>query len=391
VAVGEALDPLDPVGVDAELTDEERGWRDRTRDFVAGHVLPDVERWHDDEHFPRELAVPLGELGVLGMHLEGHGCAGASATAYGLTCLELEAGDSGLRSFVSVQGSLAMYALRRFGSDEHQRTWLPPMAAGAAIGCFGLTEPTAGSNPAQMTTAARRVRGDWVLDGHKRWSTNGIIADVAIVWARTDDGVRGFVVPTDTPGFAATPITGKRSLRVSAASELHLDGVRLPAGAALPGAVGMGGPLACLDEARFGVLWGAMGAARACYAAAVGHARSREQFGRPIGGFQLVQGKLVDMAVELSKGVVLALHLARRKEAGALAHQQTSVGKLNNTREAVRIAHAARTILGGDGVTDRFPVMRHLVNLESVLTYEGTEEMHTLILGEAITGQRALT
>jgi glutaryl-CoA dehydrogenase len=391
VAVGDPIDPLDLLGIDAQLTDEERGWRDRTRAFVAEHVLPDVERWHDDERFPVELAKPLGELGVLGMHLEGHGCAGASATSYGLTCLELEAGDSGLRSFVSVQGSLAMYALHRFGSEEQQRTWLPRMAAGEAIGCFGLTEPTAGSNPAQMTTAARRDGDDWVVDGHKRWSTNGIVADVAIVWAQTDDGVRGFVIPTDTPGFSATPITGKWSLRLSAASELHLDGVRLPAGAVLPEVVGMRGPLSCLNEARFGVLWGAMGAARSCYAAAVEHAQAREQFGQPIGGFQLVQGKLVDMAVELNKGILLALHLGRRKDAGALAHQQTTIGKLNNTREAIRIARTARTVLGGDGVTDRFPVMRHSMNLESVLTYEGTEEMHTLILGEAITGLRAFT
>ena len=389
--MGEPIDPLDLIGVDAELSDGERGWRDRTRTFVDEHVLPDVERWHDDEHFPRELAKPLGQLGVLGMHLEGYGCSGASATSYGLTCLELEAGDSGLRSFVSVQGSLVMYALWRFGSEEQRQTWLPRMAAGEAIGCFGLTEPTAGSNPAQLTTAARRDGDDWVIDGHKRWSTNGIVADVAIVWAQTDDGVRGFVIPTDAPGFSATPITGKRSLRVSAASELHLDGVRLPADAVLPEVVGMRGPLSCLNEARFGVLWGAMGAARSCYAVAVEHATTREQFGQPIGGFQLVQAKLVDMAVELQKGILLALHLGRRKDAGVLAHQQTSIGKLNNTREAIRIARTARTVLGGDGVTDRFPVMRHSMNLDSVLTYEGTEEMHTLIVGEAITGLRAFT
>ncbi|CAN5919718.1 acyl-CoA dehydrogenase family protein [soil metagenome] len=389
--MGESVDPLDLVGIEELLHDDERDWRDRTRAFVAEHVLDEVEAWHDREHFPVELARPMGELGLLGMHLQGHGCAAASAVSYGLACMELEAGDSGLRSFVSVQGSLAMYALSRFGSDDQRDTWLPRMAAGEAIGCFGLTESAAGSNPAQMRTSARRDGDDWILDGHKRWSTNGIVADVAIVWAQTDAGVRGFVVPTDTDGFSSTPITGKRSLRVSAASELHLDEVRLPADAALPDADGMGGPLSCLNEARFGVLFGALGAARSCYATAVEHARSREQFGRPIGGFQLTQAKLVDMALELTKATLLAVHLGRRKDAGVLAHQQTSVGKLNNTREAIAIARAARGILGGDGVTDRYPVMRHMQNLESVLTYEGTEEMHTLILGEAITGLRAFT
>ncbi|MBW3603579.1 MAG: acyl-CoA dehydrogenase family protein [Actinobacteria bacterium] len=389
--MGEPIDPLDPVGVDELLRDDERSWRDRTRAFVADHVLAHVEAWHDAETFPVELVRPMGDLGLLGMHLQDPGCAGASAVSYGLACMELEAGDSGLRSFVSVQGSLAMYALSRFGSDAHRGAWLPRMAAGEAIGCFGLTEPTAGSNPAQMRTSARRDGSDWVLDGHKRWSTNGIVADVAIVWAQTDDGVRGFVIPTDTDGFSSTPITGKRSLRASAASELHLDEVRLPADAVLPDAIGMGGPLSCLNEARYGVLWGALGAARSCYAAALEHATSREQFGRPIGGFQLTQAKLVDMALELVKGTLLALHLGRRKDAGELAHQQTSVGKLNNTREAIAIARTARGILGGDGVTDRFPVMRHMQNLESVLTYEGTEEMHTLILGETITGLRAFT
>jgi glutaryl-CoA dehydrogenase len=389
--VNEATDPLDLVDVDGQLADDERGWRDRVRSFVADHVLDQAEQWHEREHFPTELVRPLAKLGVLGMHLRGHGCAAAGAVSYGLACLELEAGDSGVRSFVSVQGSLVMYALWRFGSEEHKARWLPRMAAGEAVGCFGLTEPLAGSNPAEMRTSARRDRDDWILDGHKRWSTNGTVADVAIVWARTDEGVRGFVVPTDTPGFSATPINGKRSLRMSAASELHMDQVRLPGAAALPEVVGMRGPLSCLNEARFGVLWGALGAARACYAAAVDHARHREQFGKPIGAFQLTQSKLVDMALELNKGMLLALHLGRRKDAGTLTHQQTSAGKLNNTREAIRIARAARGVLGGDGVTDRFPVMRHMQNLESVLTYEGTEEMHTLILGEAITGLRAYT
>jgi len=387
--VGEPIDPIDLVGADALLTDEERGWRDRTRALVVAHVLDDVERWHDEERFPPELVAPIARAGLLGMHLTGYGCAGASATSYGLACMELEAGDSGIRSFVSVQGSLAMYALHHFGSAAQKERWLPRMAAGEAIGCFGLTEPTAGSNPSEMRTRARRDGADWILDGHKRWSTNGTVADVAIVWAHTDDGVRGFVVPTDADGFSATPITGKRSLRVSVASELHLDGVRMPGAAALPGATGMRGPLRCLNEARFGIAFGALGAARTCLETAVAHATGREQFGRPIGGFQLTQAKLVDMALELNKGVLLALHLGRRKDAGALTDQQTSIGKLNSSRAALEIARTARGILGGDGITDRFPVMRHMQNLETVLTYEGTAEVHTLILGEAITGLRA--
>jgi glutaryl-CoA dehydrogenase len=389
--VGAPIDPIDLVGVDALLSDEERGWRDRTRDVVRAHVLDDIEGWHDREHFPTALIEPIAAAGLLGMHLDGYGCSGASAVSYGLACMELEAGDSGVRSFVSVQGSLAMYALWRYGSDQQKDTWLPDMAAGRAVGCFGLTEPTAGSNPSQMRTRARRDGDDWILDGHKRWSTNGTIADVAVVWAHTDGGVRGFVVPTDVDGFASTPITGKRSLRVSAASELHLDGVRLPGDAVLPGAEGMSGPLRCLEEARYGIVWGALGAARSCLESAVAHATAREQFGRPIGAFQLTQAKLVDMALELNKGLLLALHLGRRKDDGDLVHQQTSLGKLNSTREALDIARTARGILGGDGITDRFPVMRHMQNLETVVTYEGTAEMHTLIVGEAITGLRAFT
>jgi glutaryl-CoA dehydrogenase len=389
--VGAAIDPIDLVGVDALLSDHERDWRDRTRELVRTRVLDDVEAWHDREHFPTELIAPIAAAGLLGMHLDGYGCAGASAVSYGLACMELEAGDSGVRSFVSVQGSLAMYALWRYGSDEHKDRWLPDMAAGRAVGCFGLTEPEAGSNPSQMRARARRDGDDWILDGHKRWSTNGTIADVAIVWAHTDDGVRGFVVPTDADGFTSTPITGKRSLRVSAASELHLDAVRLPGAAVLPGAEGMSGPLRCLEEARFGIVWGALGAARSCLETAVAHATTREQFGRPIGAFQLTQAKLVDMALELNKGLLLALHLGRRKDHGDLGHQQTSLGKLNSTREALAIARIARGILGGDGITDRFPVMRHMQNLETVITYEGTAEMHTLIVGEAITGLRAFT
>ncbi|HEX6256169.1 MAG TPA: acyl-CoA dehydrogenase family protein [Euzebyales bacterium] len=389
--MGAPIDPIDLVDVDALLSGDERRWRDSTRELVHAHVLDDVEAWHDREHFPTELIEPIAAAGLLGMHLDGYGCAGASAVSYGLACMELEAGDSGIRSFVSVQGSLAMHALWRYGSDEQKDRWLPDMASGRAVGCFGLTEPTAGSNPAQMRTRARRDGGDWILDGHKRWSTNGTIADVAIVWAHTDDGVRGFVVPAEADGFASMPITGKRSLRVSAASELHLDGVRLPGAAVLPGAEGMSGPLHCLEEARYGIVWGALGAARSCLEAAVAHATTREQFGRPIGAFQLTQAKLVDMALELSKGLLLAVHLGRRKDAGDLVHVQTSLGKLNSTREALEIARTARSILGGDGITDRFPVMRHMQNLETVITYEGTAEMHTLIVGEAMTGLRAFT
>ena len=386
-----SIDPLDVLDVDALLTDDERALRGEVHAFVRDHVLDDIETWYADGVFPRHLIGALGKLGVLGMHLDGYGCAGRSAVSYGLACLELEAGDSGLRSFVSVQGSLAMYPIRRYGSEEHKQRWLPAMAAGDVVGCFALTEPTAGSNPAQMRTSARRDGSDWVLDGHKRWSTNASIADVAVVWAQTDDGVRGFVVPTDTPGVSTPPITNKHSLRASVSSELRLDGVRLPADAALPGAEGLSGPLSCLNEARFGIVWGALGAARACYAAALEHARSREQFGRPIGAFQLTQAKLVDMVVELDKGMLLALHLGRMKDGGTLRHEQVSHGKLNNVREALAIARTARTILGAEGVTTDQPVMRHMANLESVLTYEGTSEVHILALGKALTGFSAFT
>jgi len=327
---------------------------------------------------------------VLGMHLEGYGCAGASATAYGLTCMELEAGDSGVRSLVSVQGSLAMYAIHAFGSEEQKQEWLPRMAAGEAVGCFGLTEPDAGSDPGSMRTRARQdASGDWVLDGRKMWITNGTIADVAVVWAGTDEGFRGFVVPTDTPGFSAPEIEHKLSLRASVTSELVLDGVRLPASAVLPEVTGLRGPLGCLNEARFGIVWGSMGAARSSYATAVRYAREREQFGRPIGGFQLTQQKLADMAVELSKGVLLALHLGRLKDRGLLRPEQVSIGKLNNVREALEICRSARTVLGANGISLEYPVIRHMNNLESVLTYEGTHEVHTLVVGQALTGESA--
>jgi glutaryl-CoA dehydrogenase len=381
--------PMDFLDLDRLLSEEERLIRDTTRSFVADKVLPEIAGWFERGHFPRELAKELGDLGLLGMHLEGYGCAGTNAVSYGLACLELEAGDSGFRSFVSVQGSLAMFPIWRFGSEEQKRRWLPPMAAGEVVGCFGLTEPDFGSNPAGMRTSARRDGGDWVLDGTKMWITNGGIADLAVVWARAEDGVRGFLVPTDTPGFSARDIDRKLSLRASVTSELVLDGCRLPGDAVLPDVQGMRGPLSCLNEARYGIVWGAMGAARACFASALEYATTRVQFDRPIGGFQLTQQKLADMLVELSKGTLLALHLGRMKDDGRLTAEQVSLGKLNNVREALAIARAARTILGANGVTLEYPVIRHANNLESVLTYEGTSEVHSLILGQALTGLSA--
>jgi glutaryl-CoA dehydrogenase len=383
-------EPLDLIGIDALLSDEERAIRDAAREWVADRILPEVDDWYERAVFPgRELAKELGALGFLGMHLDGYGCAGASATMYGLACLELEAGDSGLRSFVSVQGSLAMYAIHAFGSEEQRQEWLPRMAAGEAIGCFGLTEPDAGSDPGAMRTRARRDGDDWIVSGTKMWITNGTVADVSVVWAHTDDGVRGFLVPADTPGFTANDIHRKLSLRASVTSELVLDEVRLPADAALPGVTGLKGPLSCLNEARYGIVWGVMGAARACFSAALDYAKTREQFGKPIGSFQLTQKKLADMALELNKGTLLALHLGRMKDEGRLRPEHVSVGKLNNTREALAIARLSRSILGANGVTLEYPIMRHMTNLESVITYEGTEEIHTLVVGHTLTGLRA--
>ena len=382
-------DPLDFLDLDHLLSEEERLIRDTTRAFVTDRILPEVAGWFERGELPRELAKELGDLGLLGMHLEGYGCAGTNAVSYGLACLELEAGDSGARSFVSVQGSLAMFPIWRYGSEEQKRRWLPPMAAGEVVGCFGLTEPDFGSNPAGMRTSARRDGGDWVLNGTKMWITNGGIADVAVVWARTDDGVRGFLVPAGTPGFSTRDIGRKLSLRASVTSELVLEDCRLPGDAVLPEVRGMRGPLSCLNEARFGIIWGSMGAARACFQSALEYATTRVQFDRPIGGFQLTQQKLADMLVELSKGTLLALHLGRMKDEGRLAPEQVSLGKLNNVREALAIARAARTILGANGVTLEYPVIRHANNLESVLTYEGTSEVHSLILGQAVTGLSA--
>jgi glutaryl-CoA dehydrogenase len=372
--------------VDALLSADELEWKGVAREFATTRILPHIEQDFEDAHFRAELVPALGAAGLLGMHLEGYGCAGASAVSYGLACLELEAADSGWRTFVSVQGSLAMTAVHRFGSEEQKQRWLPRMAAGEAIGCFALTEPTGGSDPASMETRARRDGDDWVLDGRKRWIGLASVAEVAVVWAQTDDGVRGFLVPTSTPGFTAEPIGGKLSMRASIQCDLFLDDCRLPADAILPGASGLSGPFSCLNEARFGIIWGSMGAARSCLEAAIARSRTREVFGAPIGARQLVQERLADMLVEYEKGVLLALHIGRRKDAGALSHAQISVGKLNNVREAIAIASAARTILGGDGITNEFPVMRHLANLESVRTYEGTDDIHTLILGRELTG-----
>ncbi|HEU4526456.1 MAG TPA: acyl-CoA dehydrogenase family protein [Actinomycetota bacterium] len=387
--MGVEIDPLDFLDIDRSLSDEERAIRDAVRDFVRGEILPGIEEWFEQAVFPREVAKGLADLGLLGMHLTGYGCLGANAVSYGLACRELEAGDSGFRSFVSVQGSLCMFPIHAYGSDEQKDRWLPPMARGEAIGCFGLTEPDAGSDPAKMRMHAKRDGSDWILSGTKMWITNGSIADVAIVWANSDEGVLGFLVPTDTPGFSSQDIHRKLSLRASVTSELILDDVRLPADAVLPGVRGMRGPLSCLTEARYGIVWGSMGAARACFGSALSYAKDRVQWGRPIAGFQLTQRKLTDMALEIDKGMLLALHLGRMKDEGRLAPQHVSMGKLNNVRVALEIAREARSILGANGITLEYPVIRHMNNLESVYTYEGTNEIHTLIVGEALTGLRA--
>jgi glutaryl-CoA dehydrogenase len=385
-----ATSPLELLAVDHLVADDERDLQKAVRHFVDERVRPEVADWYDTGRIPaRELTRELGELGVLGMHLDGYGCAGTSATAYGLACLELEAGDSGIRSLVSVQGSLAMFAIHHHGSEEQKEEWLPRMARGEAIGCFGLTEPDAGSDPAAMRTHARRDGDDWVLDGTKMWITNGTVADVAVVWARTDDGIRGFVVPTDTPGFTATEVPRKLSLRASVTAELVLDGVRLPSDAMLPGPTGLSGPLSCLSEARFGIVFGSVGAARDCLETAVSYARTREIFGRPLAGFQATQLKVADMTVGLGTAMLLALHLGRLKDEGRITPEQVSMGKLNNVRQALAIARECRTVLGAAGITGDYAVMRHASNLESVLTYEGTSEVHQLVIGKAVTGLAA--
>lgn len=380
----------DYLDIDSLLTEPERQTRSRVRTFVDQAIRPFIADWYERAHFPREIAPEMGALGLLGMHLTGYGCAGRSAVEYGLAAMELEAGDSGLRTFVSVQGSLAMTAIHRHGSEEQRQQWLPRMATGELIGCFALTEPTAGSDPASMRTTARRdgagEHADWILSGAKRWIGLASIADVAVVWARTDHGIRGFVVPTDSPGFTATPITGKLSMRASIQCDVTLDDVRLPADALLPGAVGLGGPFSCLNEARYGIMWGVLGAARDSYETALRYSLQRTQFDRPLAGYQLTQRKLADMVVELQKGQLVALHTGRLKDAGQLQPQQISLGKLNNVREAIAICRQARELLGGNGILLEHSPLRHADNLESVRTYEGTDDVHTLVMGQAITG-----
>jgi len=385
-----ALDPLDFLAIDSLLDEEERAIRDTVRAFVREKVLPDVGDWFEQGILPRELIAELGKLGLFGMHLDGYGLPGASAVAYGLTCLELEAGDSGVRSAVSVQGSLAMFSIWRWGSEEQKQRWLPPMHTGEAIGCFGLTEPDAGSDPGSMRTHARRDGSDWILNGAKMWITNGTIADVATVWARTDDGaIRGFLVEKGTPGFSAPEIHKKLSLRASVTSQLVLQDVRVPDENVFPEVNSLRGPLSCLNEARYGIVWGAVGAGRACFESALEYAKERIVFDKPIAAYQLTQQKLAEMALELNRGLLVALHIGRMKDAGTLRQEHVSLGKMGNVRGAMEVARSARTILGANGVTLEYPVIRHVNNLESVLTYEGTHEVHTLVVGNALTGENA--
>ena len=385
-----SIDPLDFLEIDTLLSDEERLIRDTVRGWVREHIVPSVGDWFEEGILPMELAPELGKLGLLGMHLDGYGLPGASAVAYGLACLELEAGDSGIRSLVSVQGSLSMYAIWRWGSEEQKQQWLPAMAAGTKLGCFGLTEPDAGSDPGAMRTHARRDGSDWILNGAKMWITNGTIADVAVVWARTDDGaIRGFLVERGTKGFSAPEIHKKISLRASVTSELVLEDVRVPADALFPDVTTLRGPLSCLSEARYGIVWGAVGSARACFEAALEYARERIVFGKPISAFQLTQQKLAEMALEINRASLVALHLGRMKDAGTLRPEHVSLGKMGNVRGALEVCRSARTILGANGVTLEYPVIRHMNNLESVLTYEGTHEVHTLVVGQALTGENA--
>jgi glutaryl-CoA dehydrogenase len=385
-----ALDPLDFLAIDALLDEEERAIRDTVRAFVREHVLPDVGDWFEQGILPRELMTELGKLGLFGMHLDGYGLPGASAVAYGLTCLELEAGDSGVRSAVSVQGSLAMFSIWKWGSEEQKQRWLPPMHTGEAIGCFGLTEPDAGSDPGSMRTIARRDGSDWVLNGAKMWITNGTVADVATVWARTEDGaINGFLVEKGMPGFTAPEIHKKLSLRASVTSELVLQDVRVPEENRFPDVDTLRGPLSCLNEARYGIVWGAVGAGRACFEAALDYSKERIVFDKPIAGYQLTQQKLAEMALELNRGLLVALHIGRMKDDGTLRQEHVSLGKMGNVRGAIEVARQARTILGANGVTLEYPVIRHVNNLESVLTYEGTHEVHTLVVGNALTGENA--
>jgi glutaryl-CoA dehydrogenase len=379
----------DLLDLDAQLSTDELAIRDAVKDFVSARVLPNIAEWFESGTFPKECVRELGDLGLLGMHLDGYGCPGKGAVTYGLACMELEAGDAGIRTFASVQGSLAMFAIHRFGTEDQKTRWLPAMARGEAVGCFALTEPTAGSDPSTMATSAERVGSGWRLNGTKRWVTSGSISDVAIIWARTDEGVQGFAVDTTTPGFAAKDITQKMSLRASVTSEIRLTDCLVDETALLPEARGLGSALTCLNEARYGIIWGAMGAARACFESAVERTSNREAFGKPLAAFQLTQQKLADMLVAISKGTLLALHLGRTKESQGLTPEQVSLGKLSNVRDAQAVARDARALLGADGVTLDLPVIRHMNNLESVATYEGTAQVHALILGESITGHRA--
>lgn len=388
----ETPDPHDFLDIDSLLGDEEILLRDTVRNYVEKEINPNVADWWEDGEIPHhELAKAFGDLGMFGMHLEGYGCAGTSNTAYGLACLELEAGDSGIRSFVSVQGSLAMFPIWKFGSEEQKQTWLPRMASGEVLGSFGLTEADSGSDPASMRTHARQDGTDWIINGSKMWITNGTISDIAIVWARTDGGIRGFIVPTDSPGFSAPEIKKKASLRASVTSELILDDVRVPDEFLLPNVASMRGPLSCLNEARFGIAFGAMGAARSCYETALAYAKERIQFDVPIASFQLTQQKLVEMMVAVNRGTLLALHLGRRKDEGKITPEQISFGKFDNVRNALAVARLARGVLGANGITLEYPVFRHMANLETVYTYEGTNEIHTLVMGQAITGLNGFT
>lgn len=383
--------PRDFLNVDSLLDGEDRLLRDTVRDWVAAKILPDVADWFEGGYFPKELAKEMGSLGLLGMHLDGYGCAGTTAVQYGLACTELEAGDSGARSFVSVQGSLSMFPIWAFGSEEQKQQWLPGMAAGEIIGCFGLTEADSGSDPGSMRTVARRDGADWIVSGSKMWITNGGIANVAVVWAKTDEGIRGFILPADTPGFSTNDIHQKLSLRASVTSELVLDDVRLPGDSVLPDVVGLKGPLSCLNEARYGILFGAVGAARACYESALDYSLEREQFGKPIAAFQMTQRKLVEMMVAVNRGMIVALHIGRMRDEGNAGVEDISFGKMDNVRMALEVAREARSILGANGITLEYPVIRHMNNLESVYTYEGTNEVHTLIMGQAITGIAAFS
>ncbi|HVM58006.1 MAG TPA: acyl-CoA dehydrogenase family protein [Gaiellaceae bacterium] len=385
-----ALDPRDFLAIDALLDDEEKAIRDTVRQFVQERVVPEIGTWFEQEILPREITQELAALGLFGMHLDGYGLPGASAVAYGLTCMELEAGDSGIRSFVSVQGSLAMFAIWKWGSEEQKQRWLPPMHTGEVIGCFGLTEPDAGSDPGAMRTHARRDGADWILNGAKMWITNGTIADVSIVWARTDAGaIHGFIVEKDTPGFSAPEQHHKLSLRASVTSELVLHDVRVPEENRFPEIASLRGPLSCLNEARYGIVWGAEGAARACFEAALEYAKERIVFAKPLSTYQLTQQKLAEMALEINRGTLVALHLGRMKDEGTLRPEHVSMGKMGNVRGALEVCRTARSILGANGITLEYPVIRHLNNLESVVTYEGTHEVHTLVVGNALTGEDA--